>query len=360
MRYRHPRHIDPRAVALALTAALALGAVPANADSTPAIQVLQRIPTDVLDIAYPANPIPKSRYVDGLVGVNVNGWEYVGEQRTAMIPIMRGAVTGDAALVDKYFPAIDQAFAHQLPDGSFDYMHVINGKALDPRGVPTGSAFFLVDCEEALLLLRQSSLAPRYAARIDALIPRFQAALAWIARPTNVSYMIQVDSPATNRYFVDAGAFLLGDLLAHSPEARQRGEEMLTRALARQSPAGWFPEHSGADSSYNAVSMMRIADMALFINDPRLDSAISRALSWELSRIRDTGEVDTTGNTRTGVGYKTAEGNPYSLAYMEITRMFAVVGAKYDVPPARAAAERVATFHRQNPRQTMGASQRLP
>ena len=63
-----------------------------------------------------------------------------------------------------------------------------------------------------------------------------------------------------------------------------------------------FIENGGRDSSYNVVSIFFGQVLALHVPLPEFEAALPAAVAWELTRIRDTGEVDVTGNTRTGVG----------------------------------------------------------
>jgi hypothetical protein len=320
----------------------------AGAEQPLAISLLQQIPPDVLDIAY-AHSSPMT---NGLNGSNAVAWADVGEQRGAMEPIALGAIRGDASLVDSYWPAIDAAFAHQLPDGSFDHPTIqANGKPFDVRGEPTGEAFFVADSVEALLLLRESKLAPRYASRIDALLPRYRAELSWLVQPAHVSQMLLVDAGATNRLFYDAKAFLLGSILTNYAPARSVGEMLLTRALSVQSPAGWFPEHGGPDTSYNAVSGMVLAQTALWADDPRIPVALLHCVNWELSQVHDDGRVETASNTRTGIGGVTEAGRPYNVNYPQVVRMLAVAGVVLKHDEAIAGARRVATYHRARPKE---------
>ncbi|MGB6987336.1 MAG: hypothetical protein WBD74_15295, partial [Candidatus Aquilonibacter sp.] len=85
-------------------------AAPANPSA-----VLATIPQPALDGAFATG----SPVTNGLNGFNRQGWQGIGEQGPAMIPVQRGAFTGNAAMVEKYWPVVDVSFQHQLPDGSF-------------------------------------------------------------------------------------------------------------------------------------------------------------------------------------------------------------------------------------------------
>jgi hypothetical protein len=324
----------------------ALGAVlltvaPVAAAPPNPVQALATIPQPAFNGAFATG----SPMINGLNGANRNGWNDVGEQYGAMVPIDYGAIRGDAALVDKYWPAIDVAFAHQTSDGSFSFPPYVNGRPNDARGEPTSEGFFIGESAQALLLLQSSSLASRYAAQIQALIPKYQASLLWLSRPEHVQSMFNVDTIATNRILADAKALLLGDRLASVPQAREAGERLLSAALAAQSPEGYFPEHGGPDTSYNAVSCAHLAEILLFIDDSRGSQALARCEAWELSRIDPGGHVNESGNTRTGQGKVTATGAAYPVDYPHVIRMFAIYGALTGDATAIDAANRIAAYH---------------
>jgi hypothetical protein len=319
------------------------------AASLPGVEALAKLPNDVFDPAFAA-PVPRG----GLVGHNSETWVGPWLQRTAMVPIQGGAIRGNAALVERYWPAITATLAHERSDGSFDYASEANDVATDPvdgakMDTATSNAFWLAESEEALLLLRSSSIASGYGARIDGLVPQFQSALDWLARPEHLADMEHYDGIATNRLLEDTKALLLGDQLAHVPQARAAGEALLSRSLALQTPDGYFPEHGGADSSYNAVSCMKIGEIALFVEDPRLRPALTRCADWELSRVEDSGHVSEAGNTRTGLNHQTIEGRPYAVNYPEVIRMFAVAGALLGDRRYIDAAERISSYRAAHP-----------
>lgn len=309
------------------------------------VQALTATPANAFEWAFPGTPMTM-----GNVGNNRKSWQGIGEQHWAAIPVEAGAITANKALIDKYWPAFDVAFSHMRADGNFDYpVYNPNGTINDPRGVPTSNAFWLGDSAQALLFLRSSHLSSQYASKIDALVPKYRTALTWLARPENVTAMIDVDSIATNRLLFDAKAFLLGDKLANAPQARAQGYAILRRALANQSTQGYFAEHGGSDTSYNAVSCSNLAGIVMFVPDPRLRDSMVRCANWELSRLRPDGDVDTTGNTRTGANHVLKNGKIYGVSYTEVVRMFAFVWSITGDRRYMQAAQQVAAFRAAHP-----------
>ncbi len=334
-----------RFLSLMLICAIITAPTTATANAGNANAILSSIPSDVFEAAF----TPGSPMRSGLNGANRFRWVSVGEQTGGMVPIQYGAIRGDQALVDRFFTVIDTSFSHQQRDGSFDYPATIDGAIQGKPAELTGAAFFLGASSIALLLLRASPLAPRYASRIDALIPRYRSSLLYLAQPSQTSMMAAADSRTANRLFFDAEAFYLGDKLANVPEASAVGDRFLDLGLSEQAPEGYFREHDGPDTSYNAISCMVLAETALFVPVPRIFPALRKSVAWELTRIHPDGRIDERGNTRTGQGKMTPDGHKYGVDYPEVVRMFAVAGALLHDPAASDAAARIAAFHKTHP-----------
>ena len=70
-----------------------------------------------------------------------------------------------------------------------------------------------------------------------------------------------------------------------------------------------------------------------------------KAVAWQLTRIRDNGEVDVTGNTRTGVGKeKSYTGQPKDVNYNEVVFALTYYGLVHHDQAALTAAGRVFAF----------------
>jgi len=78
---------------------------------------------------------------------------------------------------------------------------------------------------------------------------------------------------------------------------------------------------------------------------PDFEAALPAAVAWELTRIRATGEVDVTGNTRTGVGKeKSYSGQPKNVNYNEVVLALTYYGLVRHDADALAAADRVFAY----------------
>jgi hypothetical protein len=111
--------------------------------------------------------------------------------------------------------------------------------------------------------------------------------------------------------------------------------------MARRDADGVFIENGGRDTSYNAVSLLMAQVLALHQPDPALDAALVRAMAWERTRILPTGEVEVSGNTRTGLGQEHMMGHVKEVNYHEVVLALCYFGMVHDDPSALKLAEKV-------------------
>ena len=88
-----------------------------------------------------------------------------------------------------------------------------------------------------------------------------------------------------------------------------------------------------------------LGSVALHVPLPEFEAALPAAVAWELTRIKETGEVDVTGNTRTGVGKEIGyTGQPKKVNYTEVVLALTFYGLVHQDPAALAAADRVFAY----------------
>ena len=108
-----------------------------------------------------------------MVTYNKGGFKSPEFQGGAMQYLIRAVVRGDRRCVDEGWQAIDAAFRQQTEKGNFS-------RDGGPHGGPSAVAFWLADLGQAVLILRESELGPKYKDRIDQLTPKIrQAAAGW-------------------------------------------------------------------------------------------------------------------------------------------------------------------------------------
>jgi len=284
----------------------------------------------------------------GLTGSNrINGsWLEAGPQRGSCRGVVAAVIADDLTAADAAWRGIEVAFAHQREDGGFTAAIRPNGQSARTGGAAVETAyFFLQELGRTILVIRQSPHEAHFHERIAALEPRIRRACDFIAAgyPTIISN----SSHAVNRIILAAKAFGTCGLVLHDDALLDTSRKLIAHALTLRDKDGVFIENNGRDSSYNVVSIFYGQALAFHIPLPEFEAALPQAVAWQLSRIRDNGEVDVTGNTRTGVGKeKSYTGQPKNVNYNEVVFALTYYGLVHHDQAALAAAERVFVFSR--------------
>jgi hypothetical protein len=272
------------------------------------LALLRKMPGDLLRYTGGARPD-----AEGMASYNQKGFKSPEFQGGAMHYLVRAVVRNDQRCVEEGWRAIDATFRQQTDEGKF-------GRDGAPHGGPSAVAFWLADVSQALLILRESELAPKYESRIDQLIPKVRKAAQWLAQPRYQDRLKHDDADAPNRLLFDALAFGLSGLLADDAALKQTGRGFVDLAMAKyRDKDGVFLEKGGHDSSYQAVAALKLQVWAVHFPDPKLDAAIDRAVAWEVGRVGSDGQVDVTGNTRTGLGQEQWMGHEKGVNQSEVT-----------------------------------------
>ena len=301
--------------------------------------VLRSLPEGWLE-SISRNDMPDGQ---GLAGGNrsMGRWIEAGAQRGSCRAVIAAVVADDLVRADQAWRGIEVAFQHQRGDGGFTAMERPNGGSSSEGAAAVETAyFFLQELGRAILVIRQSPHEAHFRDRIAALEPQLRRACAFIA--AGESTILPKSRKAVNRVFIAAKAFgtcgrVLGDEALVATARR-----LVTEALRQRDADGVFLEHGGRDSSYNAVSLLFAQVLALHVSIPELDVALKTAARWQISRIFISGEVDTRGNTRTGVGKEPGyNGQPKGINYNEVILALALHGTVHRNPSALDAARRV-------------------
>lgn len=286
----------------------------------------------------------------GLCGANrLNGsWLEAGPQRGSCRAVIAAVVAGDLAAADEAWRGIDVAFAHQRDDGGFEAEIRPNGASARSHAAAVETAFFfLQELGRAILVIRESPHEAHFHHRIAALEPKLRRACAFMAAGADT--IIPKSGHTVNRTIIAAKAFGTCGLVLHDDTLVATARKFIAHALTRRDPDGVFIEKGGRDSSYNVVSIYFGQVLALHVPLPEFEAALPAAVAWQLTRIKETGEVDVTGNTRTGVGKeKSYTGQPKKVNYNEVVLALTYYGIVHQDPAALAAADRVFAYsHRQ-------------
>jgi hypothetical protein len=307
-------------------------------------ELLRKIPKERLRILIGDNK-PDEK---GFIGTNHRAgyWIEAGTQRGTCRVVVYGVVTGDLAAADEAWRGIETTFAHQLEDGRFEANDRPNGTSAKPLGAAVETAFFFMqELGRAILVIRQSPHEKHFHDRIVALEPKMRKAMAFVL--AGYDTIIANSSHAVNRIFIAAKAFGLCGLALKDEQLIAAARKLVAHGLTRRDKDGIFSENGGRDSSYNAVSVLFGQTLALHLPIPEFEAALPKVVAWQVSRIRENGEVDVTGNTRTGVGKEPSYfGEPKTVNYGEVVQALTMYGLVRNDKAALAAADRAFAFWR--------------
>lgn len=304
-------------------------------------QMLAAMPREIIDALAGSGRPDKS----GLVGTNRReGWIHAALQRGAMLMLSVGAARGDKAVAEDAWRAIDTAFARQKPEGNFE-SGSFQGRTQSRGDDLSGTAFWLSELCEALLVVRESPLANHFKARIDALLPKIQSAARWLA--AGEAELARGDSKAPNRLFFDAKAFGFAALLTHDESLMPVSKRFIAAGLKMQRENGAFDERGGGDTSYQAVNLLKLQVLAMHLPDLRIEDVVARGMKWELERMLPSGEVSTAENTRVRPGGETFLGHEKSVNYGEVVLALLYYSASTGDNEAADAASRAFKFGRE-------------
>jgi hypothetical protein len=259
----------------------------------------------------------------GAVGHNRGGWTGAQYQRSAALYFMWAVSHDRRDAAEDAWRAVDLAFSHQEPNGAFASRKE-SGAPSALKDVYSDTAFWLGQLDQAMVVARSSPLAEVFRGRLDALAPKLRPSASLIARGADV--LAAREATATNRYFIDALAYGLSGLLLGDHDLVSTGARFVDLGLAKQATDGSFEESGGADTSYNCVSILMLQVYDLYFPDARYDAALTRAVAWELGHVQPSGEIDTSGNSRTGLGQERYFGEAKKVNYPEAVLALFYVG----------------------------------
>jgi hypothetical protein len=276
---------------------------------------------------------------NGLVKYN-GKWYEAGQQRGGCWMVIGAVIAGDEKRADDAWRSIDTTFAHQVDDGGFLSVRKPGDdhEPTLPERVET-AFFYLQELGHAILVVQASPMEPHFHDRIVALEPKIRRACAFIQK--GYGGIIRKAGHTANRMLIAAKAFGLCGVILEDEELKASSRKLVAAALVRRDADGVFVERGGRDSSYNAVSLLMGQVLSIYLPDPKLNEAMVRTMVWQRTRIRPTGEVEVSGNTRTGVGKEATLGVPKGVNYREVALAFCYFGMIHNDPNALALAEKV-------------------
>lgn len=298
-------------------------------------ELLRKFPPSILNSMAEKGKVDANGYVG--THARYGSWFESGMQRGGCWYLIAAVVTGNAENAEDAWRSVETTFAHQIEDGGFLSVQKPNDEKPRTFNDRVETAYFyLQELGHALLVIKDSPMEPRFHDRIEALKPKIRRACAFIQSGYD-GILVKVGGPngTANRLMIAAKAFGLCGVLLEDDVLKATSRRLVAEALRRRDPDGVFLERSGRDSSYNSVAMFMGEVIGLYLHDPKLDAAIARAMIWQRTRIKPTGEVEVGGNTRTGIGKEAGiSGTPKGVNYHEVAMTLLYYGFIYDDPTA--------------------------
>lgn len=275
-------------------------------------------------------------------------WYEAGMQRGGCRMLISAVVAGDEKRADSAWRAIEVTFAHQIDDGGFLSSPKPGDKHPATKAERVETAFFfLQELGRAILVVRASPMESHFHDRLVALEPKLRRATAFLQ--SGFDGIVLKCGHTANRLLISAKAFGLCGVVLNDEALKASSAKLVAAALKRRDADGVFIERGGRDSSYNAVSMLMGQVLLLYLPNPELDAAMVKTMAWQRTRIKETGQVDVEGNTRTGVGRETGmSGHPKKVNYSEVVQALCYFGVIHDDPSAITLAEKVQAWHDKN------------
>ncbi len=290
----------------------------------------------------------------GAIGHNQPRYQSVAFQRYTSQRVLYGLITRNIHPIEQSLSAIEYAFAHQNPDGSF-LMNYSNARRPAPiAATASDAAGFYSDFGRSLLLLQKSEWfsnsqeTSQLRSRVQKLIPSAQSSLTWLIQQADE--LKNYHQQTTNLLFLDAAAYSFAGQALKNESASRLGEHFTRLALTQQNPSGFFLEKGGYDTSYQGVSL----ELALLIytnltsNEAALQKdlwkGITQGVRWQLQRILPSGQISTAGNSRVSSGgeryFGREKGVDYSRTIVALLYYAQLSGDK----DAQQAADRAISF----------------
>ncbi len=253
--------------------------------------------------------------------------------------------------------AIGYAFSHQKPTGDFE---LSIPEELQGLGEPTeadlasGVSFFGSSLGLSLLSLSRSTWYSDSIETqdskivIDGYTTNIQSMLDYLKASEEM--LLEIDKAAPNRLLFNAVAFYsLGTYLSDN-EAKSIALSFTAKALALQDTSnGYFIEGGGWDSSYNGVANQLGLELFMILEPSKLKDnlkqAIEKSARWQLSRIKDSGEICTEGNTRVFDGGESFLGEEKRVDYAKTAKSLIYLSALTDNPEFTEIADQILNYY---------------
>lgn len=275
---------------------------------------------------------------EGALDRNKNGYVHARFQLPATHLANYAVHFEDEEALNEWVKSISYAFAHQTVSGDFEFVAPPDAPADRqplPADLASGTFFFGYGLGISLHAFETSEwyqgLSDDHSSKqaILSLQSNIESLLSNLK--SNLELIQEYDRASPNRLFFDALAFYtLGEYLDDN-DAQETGLGLASHAMSlREQTAGYFIEAGGWDSSYNGVALKLGFELYTLLGIEAelhnlLNDGLSCSADWQSSRVLESGEISTEGNTRVYPGGESLGGREkqvdvektvYSFYYM--------------------------------------------
>jgi hypothetical protein len=295
------------------------------------------------------------RSLSGAAGLNLL-WEedpskpwFIEYQKVGRDWVAAGLASGDKDKVRWGLKILEWGFSRMEPDGEFKHPDCYHS-----------ASFFVEAVVHVILMLEASPWRAEFAATLESFKPRLLVAARWMIRPDidalnwpdDRNYpRIFGERRYAHRRFLDAAAIGGTGLIFQDKPLIDKGIWLIRNGIALQQPDGVNPERGGPDTSYQALGLVYACRYYQTIADDAMRAemipTLEKGYAWLLGRIQADGDIDGTGNTRTGdSGEPSRDGKPKRLDYQTTAVAIACWAQLTLNPELDVTAERVFEFDR--------------
>lgn len=282
----------------------------------------------------------------GAYGAINKAWEkakkgnwYIEYQRVGAEAIVMGVVQKDTDAIDRGIKIFNWGFEQQQKDGSFNH-----------RANFHSTAFFVEAVARSILILEASEYKQKYKSITDQFKPKLLLSAKWMAKPEIEKSGIELDSPYTHRYYLNACALGLTGILMAEPTLIIQANSYVIKAISMQDKIGFNPEKGGSDTGYHALGLVLSARYRTVVADDDLRQQLKvmgdKATQWMVSKLKANGNIDESSNTRTGgFGENGYDGKRKITPYFNIFRGISYWGQILSNDVYNKSAEKVFGFY---------------
>lgn len=275
---------------------------------------------------------------NGALGPNKNGYIHARHQEPMLYLVNQAVRNEDEDALALFVNNLNYAFAKQTAEGDFEFT-IAPGAPTD-RDPPAGrlahdTVIFGYAVGMSMLILEQSEWYTQLAdshpskAAINGYKDEMALVLSFITE--NIGLLQQADGMSPSRTLYDILAIYSLSNILKNQEAALLALPMLEQVFSAQNTnQGFYVEAQGWDSSFNGVSVALGLELYSLLTGEqhvelreRLGASVSCAANWQTTRILESGEISTEGNSLVRPGGLTIGGKEKPMDVEKTVRALA-------------------------------------